>query len=843
MSDAEQLAFDGFVPRKRRRRAPASHTPAAHDPVARVVLDVQAVHLGQTFDYLIDEKDADRALPGRLVRVRFGGRRVDGVIWERAASSDTPSSSLRYLERVVGDDVLVPERMRRDITLVADAYGGTRANILRLAVPPRVAKVEREQRLVDGLASAASAASSASAMSSASARPPFSPAADRAFSRMERMYEREVRDLRDALHGRSFRSFVFDPLPGNGQAADALAWMAVESMAAGRGAVVVLPGMREIRDLMDALVRLGLTPFGPTGVGTGGVGTGGWRGDVAVLSADMPPADRYRAYLAVATGSVRCVIGTRAAMYAPVSGPSLFAVMDDGAYQHADGMMPYAQARGVLRLRAQAHGGVFVALAAARTPLSQMEVSGLPGGVRPEPTAVSGRSTPVRPLPSVLAQTAPWVRWLNREELARLADPSIGARVPHAAVRNIRAALESGPVLFSIPSDGVAESLSCANRRCLRQARCARCTGPLQRVVGTPVPRCRWCNAAASNWTCPHCHGERMRVVRVGAAGTAQELRGLFRDVPVVLSSPSQPGGVVREVEHRPLIVIATPGAEPRVRMPAAPPRDEMREAALREGLSVPPRGDNPDARIESARRMSGERRETEGGVRFDASSPLSETGYGSYAAVAILDAWTSLYAPGLDARVDTLSSWMRVAGLCAPRVQGGQVLLIGETDPLIARSLMLWNSSVLALGELADRCETGMPPAVSVACVWGRRDAVERALRSVGAVDGDLAWCPMAGVAGMSDGVMPAMASDGGAADSLPASMPAVLGPVPIAPPRTVDARELEITADRVRAVVRVPHGMREELAARLRVESARHAASRDPGELRFQLDRKDLI
>ncbi len=37
--------------------------------------------------------------------------------------------------------------MREDIGLVAKAYGGTRANILRFAVPPRVAKVETEQRL------------------------------------------------------------------------------------------------------------------------------------------------------------------------------------------------------------------------------------------------------------------------------------------------------------------------------------------------------------------------------------------------------------------------------------------------------------------------------------------------------------------------------------------------------------------------------------------------------------------------------------------------------------------------------------------------------------------------
>ena len=132
-SGAEQLTLAGLAPRKRRKRAPAEHTPAEQHPIAQVVLDVQALHLGQTFDYFIDEKDSEAAQPGVLVRVRFGGQRVSGVIWARTDTSDTPRSSIRYIERVLSPDVLVPASMREDIGLVAKAYGGTRANILRFA--------------------------------------------------------------------------------------------------------------------------------------------------------------------------------------------------------------------------------------------------------------------------------------------------------------------------------------------------------------------------------------------------------------------------------------------------------------------------------------------------------------------------------------------------------------------------------------------------------------------------------------------------------------------------------------------------------------------------------------
>lgn len=767
-SGAEQLTLAGLAPRKRRKRAPAEHTPAEQHPIAQVVLDVQALHLGQTFDYFIDEKDSEAAQPGVLVRVRFGGQRVSGVIWARTDTSNTPRSSIRYIERVLSPDVLVPASMREDIGLIAKAYGGTRANILRFAVPPRVAKVEAEQRLAasfrrpvggslsdntqggfagrgtnpDGTMPAGSTFAVASTVSEGAAQ---------GYRRLTANYA-DVNVLHDALTGQRFQSFVFDSLPGAQEWQRNMAWMVATALSAGKAAVVELPTMREVEDLMPMLRNYGLKPFAPAPAG-------GWVGDVAVLNAEtMPAADRYRTYLAVALGQVKVVIGTRAVMYAPVEGPALFAILEDAAYQNMGGMMPYPQARGVMRLRAKSHGGVFVAMANARTPQSQWENTG-PGTVE---TPVSGYSTTIHPLASPLKDATPWVRWLNRDELARLADPSIGARVPHTAVRVLSKALESGPVLLSIPQDSVSETLSCA--KCHRQARCAKCSGPLQLPADRrdSTPRCRWCGAAAINWKCPGCGHERMRVVRVGAAGTAAELAGLFRGVPVVLSSKTQ--GLVRDVACQPMIVIATPGFEPRVR---------------------------------------------------PVSAEQGSAGH-EYRAVAVLDAWTSLYALGVDARLDTLTAWMRAVSLCAPRSRGGQALILGETDPAIAQSLMLWDSRILAAKDLEERVETGMPPAVAAACVWGRRDAVMTLMQRIGALGGDWTAC---------------------------GELPGMLGPVPIAQPDTVDARELEATADRVKAVIRVPQSRRAELAARLHRETARHVASREPGELRFRVDPKDLI
>lgn len=108
--DAEQLALDGLAPRKRRKRKPVAKKPASEHPIAQVVLDIQATHLGQTFDYFVEEKHSEGARPGAMVRVRFGGQRVNGIVWNRVDASATPESSMRYIERVLSDRVIVPGR-------------------------------------------------------------------------------------------------------------------------------------------------------------------------------------------------------------------------------------------------------------------------------------------------------------------------------------------------------------------------------------------------------------------------------------------------------------------------------------------------------------------------------------------------------------------------------------------------------------------------------------------------------------------------------------------------------------------------------------------------------------
>ena len=783
---AEQPSLDGFARKTKRKRNAVSRVPADDCAIAHVMLDVQASHLGRTFDYLVSKDQDDAAQPGAFVRVRFGAQRLTGVIWSRSSNSDTPSSALRFLERVFPSDVLISKSLREDIDAIAKAYGGTIANILRLAVPQRVARVEHEEvfdsirlhRRKDWCINLKKLLESSNkTYKSNEANETDSSIAT--FARMMESYE-NADILHDALvkkasnadfdgekiENNNVKSFVVDAPAGSLRMAQDLAWMIVTAVSQGKQAVAVLPTLREVNDVMRALMAYGLKPYKRVSENHRGFSAGGFDGDVARLCAADAPADRYRAWRAVASGIVPCVLGTRAAMYAPVEGDALFAIVEDTAYQYADGMMPYAQARGVMRLRAKKHGGVFVAMSYSRSALSQSEVDSYSSNTQVAKD-ISGSSVPVTVRKELREKIVPWVRWLNRETLSKLADPSIGARIPHTAVRAINEALADGnPVLLSIAQDGVTQSAMCSS--CLHQARCRRCTGPLDISAGIKSLRCLWCGASAVNWSCANCGNTNLRAIRVGAAGIAQEVSKLFRNVPILLSSPHQPNGIIQCIDKKPVIVVATSGAEPRVK--------------------------------------------SQNGAQN-----------GSYGVVAILDTWVSLYASGLDSRIDTLTAWMKAASLCVPRTSGGSVLLIGETYTILARALTLWDTTQLSLNELSERKQAVLPPFVTAACVWGERDAVMRALENIGAMKENLG-CEISQNDDFS-------------------TISPLLGIVPMHPPVTDRYQHFDDFDDRVKAVVRVPLYLRQELVNRLHKEVAHHVAKRAAGELRFCVDPKDLL
>src|SRR5699024_1982249 len=292
---------------------------AAEDPVARVLIDHPVPHLARVFDYAVPEKLAEAALPGVRVRVKFAGKLRDGYLLERVDSSDH-LGPLATLQRVSGPVQVLRPALRALCEATARRCGGTLADVVRLAIPPRHAR-GGEAVLNGETARTARTAASDDAAGDASSSLPGGD--ERQLGRLGRWLVEADPELTDDAAGPRRRALACTPGPTPG-----LSWVraglaaARETLAAGRSVLWLVPDHRELTVLHTGLEAAGLT-------------------DVAVLSADQSPEQRWQAWLRGLLGHTRVTIGTRAAAFAPVAELGLIICTDDANRNYLDQHAPY----------------------------------------------------------------------------------------------------------------------------------------------------------------------------------------------------------------------------------------------------------------------------------------------------------------------------------------------------------------------------------------------------------------------------------------------------------------------------------------------------------------------
>lgn len=477
---------------------------AEHEPIARVLPLLTVPHLDREFDYLVSEEQSDDAQPGVRARVRFNGRLVDAYLLERRSDTDH-TGKLGWLDRVVSPEPVLTPEVRRLVDAVAARYAGTRADVLRLAVPPRHARVEKQTQ------------------NEPDAAEPI-PVDTSAWAR----YGRGEQFLTAIGEGRAARA-VWQALPGETWA-QRLAEAAAVAVNAGLGVVAVVPDQRDV----DALYAAATERVAAA--------------RVVALSAGLGPSARYRRWLAALRGHAQFVIGTRSAVFAPVANLGLVLVWDDGDDNLAEPRSPYPHAREVAMLRAHQLRCAAIIGGYARTAEAQALVR----------TRWAHDVVAARP---VVRAAAPRVIALEDSGYAQERDPAAHtARLPSMALQAARSALQAGhPVLIQVPRRGYVPSLACA--RCRAVTRCRHCTGPLALPDrGSAAAECRWCGRAEPALRCARCGSDAVRAVVVGARRTAEELGRAFAGTSVITSGGD---AVIPTVGDEPALVVSTPGAEP----------------------------------------------------------------------------------------------------------------------------------------------------------------------------------------------------------------------------------------------------------------------------------------
>ncbi len=485
----------------------APRTPAPTDPVARVLPLLGLPQLDRLFDYRVDAKQDSAAQPGVRVKIPFAGRTVDGIIRQRVAQPEFPGD-ISWLGKVVSPVPVVPPQLFRLIDALAIRYAGTRSDILRSAVPTRVADAESTDRTTS-------------------------------WEKLGTAQEPDLSGWSAYHHGQSFVDSLlagghpraaWQIAPGD-QWAEVLAGLAVKIALQGRGALLVLPDQRDV-DTLRAMLEQMVSAR-----------------QITSLTATMGRRARYSAYLSILSGQARIVIGTRSAAFAPVRNLALVAVYSDGDDNLVDRRAPYTHVREILTTRAaQEHCALLIA-GHSRTSETQMLVE-------------SGwMHDLVADQPTIRARM-PWIHTVTDFDLTRHGFADL-QRVPSIAFDALRQALDQDkPALIQVPRTGYAPSLACG--QCRTPARCRGCNGPLEIPVSpngrAGIPTCRWCGRPEPHFRCQNCGSGSLRSTVIGAHRTLEEFGKAFPSISVTRSSDKD---VIPSIPPGKRLVIATPGAEP----------------------------------------------------------------------------------------------------------------------------------------------------------------------------------------------------------------------------------------------------------------------------------------
>ena len=150
MRNVDALPGLGELAQLGEQRSLLDAVPVSHDvvgevaqPVARVHIEMPQPHMDRVFDYLVPAKLDDEARVGARVMVDVGQRQVAGFIIERDSRTET-GGKLRPLRRVVSPmQVLTPE-IYELCQRIAARQASSVSDVLRLAVPQRHARAEKE---------------------------------------------------------------------------------------------------------------------------------------------------------------------------------------------------------------------------------------------------------------------------------------------------------------------------------------------------------------------------------------------------------------------------------------------------------------------------------------------------------------------------------------------------------------------------------------------------------------------------------------------------------------------------------------------------------------------------
>jgi primosomal protein N' (replication factor Y) len=517
---------------------------AARDPSAPVARLALPIAVDELFDYAVPAELDLSAQPGCRARVRFGRRRLVGVVVERAAEARF-AGKLRPLEAVLDPEPAIPASLlavvREEaaeilcpvgIALAAAAPAGSAPRLARayaltetgraaleggeLAAEERAAlerlakrsvsgatlrrhgataellrSLER-RRLVSSEAVEPKRRAGTRAKATARPRPPVDRDEPPALTSEQ---AKALDEIAGAVRAREARTFLLHGVTGSGKTEVYLRAIA-EARAAGRQALVLVPEITLTHQIV-ARVR---ARFGDA---------------VAVLHSGLRPRERLEQWRRLRDGSTPIAVGARSALFAPLERLGVIAIDEehDGAYKNEEGFRYHARE---LAARRALHTRCPLVLGSA-TPSIETRFAADRGEIRrlPLPFRIGGR-----PLPAV--------EIVDLEEERRLLPRGRKLVFSRALARALTENLaRGGQAILLLNRRGFSTRIFCF--ACGHAERCANCDVALVFHAQDGCLRCHYCDhRRAPPAVCAGCGAPDSALLGLGTERIEEELRRLL---------------------------------------------------------------------------------------------------------------------------------------------------------------------------------------------------------------------------------------------------------------------------------------------------------------------------
>lgn len=270
-------------------------------PIARVWVDTGVFHLDTPFDYWVPERLNDQAHIGVRVQVEFGKHKHEGIIANRR-ERNANEGSLKPLLKIVSPVRVATATSLDLIAAAARRWAGAPYDIIRSAIPPRVASVESDP--------------------APSAPPDWKPIA---LLNIKSQYT-----IPEMLMISGLRAMWC--LPAHQRSSFLLAQLAYQRSKLGQ-VLVVLPDERELVRLHHELQALGLGEH------------------VGRLDGHVARSERYRNYLDITQGFKSIALGLRGSIFTPLQPNSTLIVYSEGSEHLYEPRTPGWNVRDVALLR------------------------------------------------------------------------------------------------------------------------------------------------------------------------------------------------------------------------------------------------------------------------------------------------------------------------------------------------------------------------------------------------------------------------------------------------------------------------------------------------------------